>query len=153
MHKDSCQLCRFLHDPIHRALSCLTSESTPERILSRRTRRWKESISCTRFYVQDWRRIGNVSTSYPYDLVSLYWILSGDIHDSISYDPKEILNLRICWTRWRIWESSPYGWHRLDVDLTRLASDLGRTRQKYHRTVQKYLCTVHISTAYDGVLC
>jgi hypothetical protein len=75
----------------------------------------------------------------------LYWILSGDIFsDSISYDPKEILNLRICWTRRQIWESSPYGWHRLDVDLTRLASDLGWMRQKYHRTVQKYLCTVHI---------
>ncbi len=32
---------------------------------------------------------------------------------------------------WQIWESSPYGWHRLDVYLTRLASDLGQARQKY----------------------
>ncbi len=57
-------------------------------------------------------------------------------------DTKEILNLRICRTKWRIWESSPYGWHRLDVYLTCLASDLGQARQKY-------VCTVHLWAAYD----
>ena len=55
----------------------------------------------------------------------------------------EIVNLRICRIQWWICESSPYGWHRLDVNLTCLESDLGQARQKYHRTVHKYLCTVH----------
>ena len=47
----------------------------------------------------------------------------------------EILNLRIFRTRWWICESSPYGWHCLDVDLTHLVSDLGQA-------CQKYICTI-----------
>ena len=57
----------------------------------------------------------------------------------------EILNLRICWMRWWICESSPYGWHCLDVGLTHLASDLGQARQKY-------VCTVHLWAAYHTIL-
>ena len=64
-----------LHDPIHLSVHLALVH----------VQRKKEAISCTRFYVQDWQWIGNVSTTYPYDLVSLYSILSGDIFsDSLS---------------------------------------------------------------------
>jgi hypothetical protein len=53
---------RFLHNPIHPSVHLALVH----------VQRKKEAISCTRFYVQDWRRIGNVSTSYPYDLISLH---------------------------------------------------------------------------------
>ncbi len=51
------------------------------------------------------------------------------------------MNLKICRMRWWICESLTYGWHRLDVDLTRLASDLGQARQKY-------ICTIPSLAAY-----
>ncbi len=54
-----------------------------------------------------------------------------------SYPAISFLILRICRTKWQIWESSQYGWHCLDVYLTRLASELGQARQKY-------VCMVHL---------
>ncbi len=58
----ACVLCRFLHDLIHPHIQLALAHVQHK----------KEAISCTRLYVQDWRRIGNVSTSYPYDLIPLH---------------------------------------------------------------------------------
>jgi hypothetical protein len=58
----ACVSCRFLHDLIHPRVHLALAH----------VQRKKEAISCTRLYGQDWRRIGNVSTSYPYDLISLH---------------------------------------------------------------------------------
>ncbi len=67
------------------ALACLTSESTPERILSHSTRCRKESISCTRRLRTRLAWIGSIFYSCQCDLVSLYWFLYGNIlYDSIS---------------------------------------------------------------------
>ncbi len=65
--------------------------------------------------------MGCIFNSYPCDLVSLYWFLSGDIFLIRDLLPDEMVNL----------ESPPQGWHLLDVNLTRLAPDLGQARQKY----------------------
>ncbi len=35
----------------------------------------KEATSCTRFYVQDWRWIGNIFNSDPCELILLHWFL------------------------------------------------------------------------------
>jgi hypothetical protein len=53
--------CRFLHDLIHPHVHLALAHVQCK----------KEAISCTRLYVQDWQWIGNVSTSYPCDLISL----------------------------------------------------------------------------------
>ncbi len=58
----ACVSCRFLHDLIHPRVHLALAHF----------QRKKEAISCTGLYVQDWRGIGNVSTSYPYDLISLH---------------------------------------------------------------------------------
>jgi hypothetical protein len=60
--RGACVSCRFLHDLIHPRLHLALAH----------IQRKKEAISFTRLYVQDWRRIGNVSTSYLYDLISLH---------------------------------------------------------------------------------
>ncbi len=64
-------------------------------------------------------------------LIPIRWYFSW--FDFLQVD--EILNLRICRMRWWICESSPYGWHCLDANLTHLASDLGQA-------CQKYICTI-----------
>jgi hypothetical protein len=60
--RGACVLCRFLHDLIHPCVHLALAHVQCK----------KEAISCTRLYVQDRQRIGNVSTSYPYDLISLH---------------------------------------------------------------------------------
>ena len=58
----ACVSCRFLHDLIHLSVHLALAH----------VQRKKEAISCTRLYVQDWQQIRNVSTSYPYDPISLH---------------------------------------------------------------------------------
>jgi hypothetical protein len=60
--RGACVSCRLLHDLIHPRIHLALAH----------VQRKKEAISCIRLYIQDWRRIGNVSTSYPCDLISLH---------------------------------------------------------------------------------
>ncbi len=122
----ACVSCRFLHDLIHLRVHLALAHVQCK----------KEAISCTRLYVQDWRWIGNVSTSYLYDLISLHWFLRrylclyknscrGEMVTSPLRSVTDTSGLTSAWCH-----------------LTRLASDLGQARQKY-------ICMVHLWAAYD----
>ena len=58
----ACKLRRILHDPIH---PCIHLELAHVQCK-------KEAISCTRFYVQDWRWIGKIFYSNPCELILLH---------------------------------------------------------------------------------
>ncbi len=157
MHEDSCQSCRFLHDPIHRALSCLTSESTPERIfITSRPMLERIYILYQTYYVQDWL-LSNVRKYVRKTLIvyqiSTYVICLTSIESYCILDlyVRDLSNIRRIFIVYKI---STYAIcltsEVLNVDLTHLVSDLGQTRQKYYRTVHKYTCTVHNQAAYDS---
>ncbi len=46
-------------------------------------------------YIQDWHWVGSIFNSYPCDLVSLYWFLSGNIFLIQDFLPDEMVNLWI----------------------------------------------------------
>ncbi len=122
----ACISCRFLHDLIHPCVHLALAH----------IQRKKEAISCTRLYVQDWRRIRKVSTSYPYDLISLHWFLrrylclfKTSCRGEMVTSPRRSVN-------------DTSGLTSAGCHLTRLASDLGQA-------CQKYVCTVHLWAAYD----
>ncbi len=65
----ACIFCRILHDPKH--------PSTHSELAN--CQHQKVTTSHISPYVQDVHWMRNVSTSYPCDLISLHWFLSGDI--------------------------------------------------------------------------
>jgi hypothetical protein len=118
--RGACVSCRFLHDLIHPRIHLALAHVQCK----------KEAISCTRLYVQDWRRIRNVSTSYPCDLISLHSFLrqylclyKASCRGEVVTSPRRSVTATS--------ELLSAGCH-----LTRLASDLGQAHQKY-------VCTVH----------
>jgi hypothetical protein len=122
----ACVSCRFLHDLIHLCIHLTLAH----------VQRKKETISCTRLYIQDWRWIGNVSNSYPCDLISLRWFLPWYLCLYKTSCRGEMV------TSPRRGVTDTYGLTSAGCHLTRLASDLGQARQKY-------VCTVHLWAAYD----
>ncbi len=123
----ACVSCRFLHDLIHLRIHLALAH----------VQRKKEAISCTRLYVQDWRWIGNVSTSYPCDLISLHWFLRQYL----------CLYKTSCWgkmvTSPRRSVTDTSGLTSAGCHLTHLASDLGQAHQKY-------VCKVYLWAAYNN---
>ena len=155
MHEDLCQSCRFLHDPIHRALSCLTSERMPERIfITSRPMLERIYILYQTSYVQDWL-LSNVKKHVRKNLIvyqiSTYVICltSVESYRVLDFYVHDLSNIRQILSCTRSTYAICLTSEVLNVDLTRLASDLGWTRQKYYRTVHKYTCTVHNQAAYD----
>jgi hypothetical protein len=93
----------------------------------------KEATSCTRFYIQDWRWIGNLFNSNPCDLISLYWFLRQCLNLFKISCRAEVVILRVGVS------PPPQSWHLLDTTseltssgwhLTHLAFDLGQACQK-----------------------
>jgi hypothetical protein len=123
--RGTCVLCRFLHDLIHSRVHLALAHVQHK----------KEAISCTRLYVQDWQRIGNVSTSYPYDLISLHWFLRWYLCLYKTSCQGEMVTS----PRRSIADTS--GLTSAGCHLTRLASDLGQAHQKY-------ICMVHLWAAH-----
>jgi hypothetical protein len=119
--RGACVSCRFLHDLIHLHIHLALAHVQCK----------KEAISCTRLYVQDWHRIGNVSISYLCNLISLHRFL------------RQYLCLYKTSCRGEV-VTSPHrsvtdtsGLTSAGCHLTCLASDFGQARQKY-------VCTVHL---------
>ncbi len=94
----------------------------------------KESHHVLDCDVGDGHWMERLFNSYPYDLILLYWFLSGNIFWIWDFLPDKMVNLWI-FTQWL----TSAGWQ-----LARLASDLGRVCQKVH-LYGTFLCSLRHS--------
>ncbi len=90
------EIMRILHDPIHPSAHSELAHSQCQKVgVGTLPTPEKNPYHVLDFYVQDWRWMGGIFNSYPCDLVSLYWFLSGNIFLIQDFLPDEMVNLWI----------------------------------------------------------